>query len=515
MDWQLLSGAILLRFCQVLMQAAPTFVIGLAVAAVMRRMMGPQLVREWFGGQGWAAIFRAWLAGMLLPVCAFGTIPIMREMKRCGISGGGILAFGLTAPLFNPASILYGLTLSSPLVILSFTLASLVIVTVIGLSWDRLFGIQAGSAATGAMPESAMPTPGLRRLVAVLFEMFREATGPSLGYLLIGAAGVVGLSLLLPNASLQTSAEASDWWAPLFMVLIAVPVFQTPLGAIVQVASMFEHGNSVGAAFGLLVVGAGLNLGTLAWIGRQFGWGRMLGWLTLFLVCVTGLAYALDRPLMPRGIDIVGHTHAFDSFCFPFTDRESAAFPRVLAQLERDLLPHELVGLIGLGFFLLGGLALRLIDRREHWEQWCSRELAGQPRFDRNVPPRVLAGVSLAGLIGLSAVGCYLYYPEPQETLRELREVNIRIGSAALSGDWDTVGFWVPTGEDWAHKLTVGGYLRGQPPTRFQQVQKEVFLDKLERLEHAAEDGDTELAKRLGLDLQNALRRLKKAYGGE
>lgn len=509
MDWQLYGGAILLRFCQVVTQAAPTFAIGLAVAAVMRRMMGPQLVREWFGGRGWSAIFRAWLAGMLLPVCAFGTIPIMREMRRCGISGGGILAFGLTAPLFNPASVLYGLTLSSPWVILTFTLASLLIVTVIGLSWDRLFGRLELPA-----PEEPMPTPGFRRLAAVLLEILREAAGPSLGYLLVGACGVVGLSLLLPNASLQTAAEAKDWWAPLFMVLIAVPVFQTPLGAIVQVASMFEHGNSVGAAFALLVVGAGLNLGTLAWIGRQYGWNRMLLWLLLFLGCVTALAYAVDRPLMPRGIDIVGHTHAFDSFCFPFTDRESATVPRVLAQLERDLLPHEYVGLLTLVIFLLGGMALRLFDRASRWEQWCSAEPPGKPRFDRNVPPRVLAGVSLAGLVGLSAVGCYLYYPSPEETLRELREVNIRIGAAALSKDWDTVGFWVPTGEDWAHKLTVGGYLRGQPPTRFQQVQKEVFLDKLERLEHAAEDGEAELARRLGIDLQNALRRLRKAYGG-
>ncbi len=507
MDWQMIVGASFLRFAQVLMQAAPTLMIGLAVAAVMRRMMGPQLVREWFGGKGWGTIFRAWLAGMLLPVCAFGAIPIMREMKRCGISGGSILAFGLTAPLFNPASVLYGLTLSSPWVILTFTLCSLAIVTVIGMSWDRLFG-----RGDKDCPADEMPSPGIRRLTAVLLQIFREATGPSLAYTVVGAMGVVGLSLLLPNASLQNSAEASDRWAPVFMSLIALPVYLTPLGAIVQVASMFEHGNSVGAAFGLLVVGAGLNLGTLAWLGQQNGWRRTLAWLGLFLAVVTSLAYAIDRPLMPRGIDIVGHTHAFDSFCFPFTDRESAALPRVLAQLERDLMPHELVGLLALGACLLGGLFLAIFDRHSRWEAWCHAAVGEPARFDRNVPPRVLAGVGVAGLVGLSAIGCYLYYPAPDETLRELREVNIRIGSAALSGDWDTVGFWVPTGEDWAHKLTVGGYLRGQPPTRFQQVQKAVFLDKLERLEHAAEDRDVDSAKRLGLDLQNALRRLRNAY---
>jgi uncharacterized protein len=507
MELQMLWGATVLRLGQVIMQAAPTFLIGVAVAAVMRQMMGPAMVRDWFGGKGWGAIFRAWLAGMLLPVCAFGTIPIMREMRRCGISGGSILAFGLTAPLFNPASVLYGLTLSSPIVILTFTLCSLLIVTVIGMSWDRMFGVEVLPVA-----EQSLPQPGLRRIVAVILNIFRETFGPSLVYLLIGACGVVGLSLLLPHASLQSSAESSDRWAPLFMILVAIPVFLTPIGAIVQVASMFEHANSVGAAFGLLVAGAGLNLGTLAWLVGQYGMRKVLVWLALFIGCVAVLAYVVDRPLMPVGIDSVGHTHAFDSFCFPFVDRESAGMQRVFSQLERDLMPHELVGLIGLAICILGGMALRGLDRSGRCEQWCAAAQGEQKRFDREVPPRVLAGVSLLGLFGLSLVGCFLYYPEPREVLNEIREVNIRIGSAAVSGDWDTIDYWIPVNEDWAHKLTVAGYLRWQPPTRFQEMQKRIFLDKLERLEHAAEDRDSETARRLGLELQTAFRRLKESY---
>jgi hypothetical protein len=273
-----------------------------------------------------------------------------------------------------------------------------------------MFGVEALPVA-----EQSLPQPGLRRIVAVVLNIFRETFGPSLVYLLIGAFGVVGLSLLLPHASLQSSAESSDRWAPLFMILVAIPVFLTPIGAIVQVASMFEHANSVGAAFGLLVVGAGLNLGTLAWLVGQYGLRKVLVWLALFIGCVAVLAYAVDRPLLPVGIDSVGHTHAFDSFCFPFVDRESAGMQRVFSQLERDLMPHELVGLIGLAVCILGGVALRVLDRSERCEQWCAAALGEQKRFDREVPPRVLAGVSLLGLFGLSLVGCFLYYPEPKE----------------------------------------------------------------------------------------------------
>ena len=76
---------------------------------------------------------------MLLPVCSLGVIPIAREMRRARISGGAILAFAMTAPLFNPLSMLYGLTLSAPFVILSFAFCTMVIVTAVGAIWNRIF----------------------------------------------------------------------------------------------------------------------------------------------------------------------------------------------------------------------------------------------------------------------------------------------------------------------------------------------------------------------------------------
>jgi uncharacterized membrane protein YraQ (UPF0718 family) len=76
---------------------------------------------------------------MLLPVCSLGVIPVVREMRRAGVSAGAILAFALTAPMFNPLSMLYGLTLSKPSVILAFAFSSMVIVTLVGAALNRLF----------------------------------------------------------------------------------------------------------------------------------------------------------------------------------------------------------------------------------------------------------------------------------------------------------------------------------------------------------------------------------------
>jgi uncharacterized membrane protein YraQ (UPF0718 family) len=184
---------------------------------------------------------------MLLPVCSLGVIPVMQQMRRSGISGGTILAFGLTAPLFNPISVLYGLTLSDPRAIFAFCLCSLVLITVLGLLWDWMF------PGSKQEVEGIAKTPyGLRRIAAVGLSMVQQAFSSSTLYMLLALVGVGVLSMLLPAGVLQRAAGRDDWLAPLSMSAVATLAYITPMTAIVQVASMFQHGNSVAAAFALL-----------------------------------------------------------------------------------------------------------------------------------------------------------------------------------------------------------------------------------------------------------------------
>ena len=121
------------RFVNSLVQASPFILVGFAVAAVLRRFFGCEDTRRLFGEGTRSSLFRAWVIGMLLPVCSLGAIPVIREMRRAGISGGTILAFAMFGPLFNLLLLLYGLTLSEPIAIISFAGCLLVIVTVVGL----------------------------------------------------------------------------------------------------------------------------------------------------------------------------------------------------------------------------------------------------------------------------------------------------------------------------------------------------------------------------------------------
>lgn len=499
-----------LRFLQALLQATPTILIGLLVAGVFRRLLGHAGTRRLFGEGHWRSLPQAWLIGMLLPVCSLGVIPILREMRRAGISGGTLLAFGLTAPLFNPISVLYGLTLADPIVIFTFSLCSLAIVTAIGFIWDVWVRLPATTE-----PEPNPVAYGAKRMLAITVHAARDVVSPTSCYLLAGLVGVSLLSAILPHGALQKAAEPQDPWAPLFMAAVAVPAYATPMTAMVQLASMFQHGNSVGAAFALLVLGAGMNLGLTLWISQAYGWRTTTAWLIILFAIVVGLAYGIDRPLYPHGIQSAGHTHAFDIYCHPFPEGSQGTWLDAWTILRDGVLPHELVASLALLLLVMIGLSLQRFDPHRRCEAWLERRtvvVSSRGSYDVVLSPMTLGLITLAGLLALSVLGCFVYYPPPSDIFEEMRIINTEVTIAATTQDWETALYWIPIYDDWTRKLQVSMFLRGDPPSRYFRAKSKVVLDKLEWLEHELEDRETELARELAWELQTAYRRLRSAY---
>lgn len=502
----------LVRMGQALFAAAPTLVIGWMVAAIFERILGREGTFRLFGGRTWKQIPYAWLLGMLLPVCSLGVIPVMVQMRRSGLSGGTILAFGLTAPLFNPISVLYGLTLADPTAIFVFCIGSLTIVTVLGTAWDRFF------PNSWIEPEPLPKTPyGIKRVGAVLVSMCQQAWSSSSLYVGLAIVGVGLLSMFLPPTVLQHSASHNDPLAPVTMACVSTLAFVPPMVAIVQVASMFEHGNSIGAAFSLLVLGAGVNLGTIAWMVVHYRWKPTLVWSVLLLVVVLGISYAVDGPLYPKGVDAADHTHAFDHYCNPFIDGTPNLAASSWRLIQDTTETEELISIVAVAALLACGGMLMAFDRRSRLLSFLLREVPRDSsntkgmKWDIVLPESVIAFTCFAGLIAASIGGCYMYYPPASEIKKGMSMINGAIHEAATRSDWDGVAYWIPLQEDAAHKLQVSGYLRRKPLTVYQQAKLKAFMFKLEMLEHAAEDKEIDEVKRWSREMAMSYLRLTRA----
>jgi hypothetical protein len=510
--FEAITWGALLRFLQAAAQAAPTLLAGLLVASVFRCLLGPERTIRLFGGRGFRALPQAWALGMLLPVCSLGVIPVIREMRRAGVSGGAILAFALAAPLFNPLSMLYGLTLSAPVHIFSFAACSLVVVTIVGAMWDHWY------------PEQVLPAPpappashGARRLISMFVAAAREIAGGSLGYVAIALVGVAVLAAVLPPGALQASMNHDNPFAPLMMTAVAIPAYVTPMMAMSQLGSMFQHGNSVGAAFVLLALGAGANVGLLAFMLHNYGLRRSLVWLALITATVLGLAYLVDKPLFPRGATPENHTHVFDVYCRPFHPGQATA-KEVWRTLSSGILPYEIIGSLIVAFLLAVGIVLRLGGARWQIEEWLERVPAPRPVAQTwyNRPARApeLAGAVLLGLIALSIVGCFLYYPPVEETFKDMRIARTEAISAAISGEEDLAERWIDICDDWARRLEVGMYLRHGGLNESQVSSGRDFRLELELLEHAVSDADRDTVRKHATKVENAYQALRKAYLG-
>jgi uncharacterized membrane protein YraQ (UPF0718 family) len=511
-DLAIMFWGALVRMGQTLIAAGPTLLVGWLVAAVFERILGREGTYRLFGGSTWRQLPQAWLLGMLLPVCSLGVIPVMVQMRRSGISGGTILAFGLTAPLFNPISVMYGLTLSDPMAIFVFCMGSLTVITAMGLLWDWLFP---NSLAT---VEPLPPTPyGIRRVGAVALSMCQQAFSISSVYIAVAVMGVGLLSALLPSGCLQRAANQGDYFAPIMMAGISTLAYITPMTAIVQISSMFQHGNSIAAGFTLLVLGAGVNLGMLVWIVRHYRWRPTLIWLGCLVVLVLVLSYGMDSPLRPRGIEAADHTHAFDVYCNPFTFTSTGLFEDSVRILYESLHPEEIVaGMVCLAVFLAGMIGAWR-DPQQSWmkaliEQSPPIQLPNDRRMkDIVLPPAMIAGVTLVGLVLASVLACFLYYPPVSEIREEMIAIEAEMIGAYNSGKWEKLEYWIPIQEDWSNKLVVSAYLRGKPLDRYSKLKLQVYMKKLELLEHAVEDRDVDEARDYGRQGANAFQRFKRA----
>jgi len=507
-----LAGGVL-RGAQVLMDASIWIAFGCFIAAIFRNMLGPDKTRSLFGDQGRYGLLIGWGIGMLLPVCSLGVIPVVRELHRSGVKQGTLIAFGLTAPLFNPLSILYGLSLSDPIAIIVFSAAAMLIVTGLGVVWGKFIASDSTASADSAEEAHAVARSGIRRSLAVIHAASTEMVSWSLAFIAIGILVSAVTSVAFEHGTLQGETEPDNIFAPAFMACYVTPVYSTPLLAMSQIGGMFQHGNSVGAAFSLLILGAGVNVGLLCWFGSAFGIQRVVIFMSLLLSMTLVLAYAMDKPLYPKGVSPAGHTHAFDVYTHPFHKGQAGLWPVARSSIsEYQEKSGGALGLKLLGVLLLVGIGFRIVESRWDLKGWFESQEQVPPRWDIALPAWVIGMVACIGLVVVSIFGTYLYYPEPDSLLNDLSAINTNCVVAAKTGDWEAVEKWVGYCDDLSRRLEVGVFLRTGSLSDFKRVKASAYREKLDELRDDIAAGQTHRTDEQAMELLQSYHRMSAAF---
>jgi hypothetical protein len=189
-------------FVSVLVQAVPFLVFGVLLSAVIAVFVPRSFWARALPKHPALAVPAASVAGVVLPGCECGAVPIAGSLIRRGVTPAAALAFLLAAPAINPI-VLTATAVAfpgNPEMVLARGLASLVVAVLMGWLWLRL-----GKSEWIRLPHRHDEGASKGR---AFWSACRHDVVHAGGFLVVGAAAAATINVLVPEAWLQTLADS-------------------------------------------------------------------------------------------------------------------------------------------------------------------------------------------------------------------------------------------------------------------------------------------------------------------
>ncbi len=204
-------------FVSVMVQAMPFLTLGVLVSAIIASTVPAEKLARALPKNRAFAVVSASGAGMLLPGCECGSVPISGRLVARGVAPAAALAFMLAAPAINPV-VLVATSVAfpgQPEMVLARFLASLATAIGMGLLWLR--SGRTDQLVTRARARVVDAPTRLETFAAT----FRHDLLHAGGFLVVGAAVAATLQTLVPR-SIVDGLAGSGITAVLVMATLAI-----------------------------------------------------------------------------------------------------------------------------------------------------------------------------------------------------------------------------------------------------------------------------------------------------
>ena len=267
-------GAFLREVGHLFVEMAPYLLIGLTVAGVLSAFLRDDFVARHIGKSGPAAVVKAAILGVPLPLCSCGVIPTAAYFKRAGASRPAVMSFLVSTPQTGVDSIAATYGMLGPL----FAVFRPVVAFLTGIAGG--FVSLLDERRTGEVPQTDRriavedkerpQTVGAKVAAVVRYAYVEAVDGIATSFLVgLGIAGVIGL--LIPDDFFVGSVLGSGLPAMLLMVLVGIPMYVCSTSSIPIAVALVAKGLSPGAAYVFLVAGPATNAASLAVLSRVLG----------------------------------------------------------------------------------------------------------------------------------------------------------------------------------------------------------------------------------------------------
>lgn len=191
-------------FVSICLQALPFLALGVAISGGIAAFVSPDFIRRTVPRRQVLAVPAAGVAGLALPGCECGSVPIAGRLISHGTPPAAALTFLLAAPAINPV-VLVATAVAFPndhMIVLARFIASFLVAIAVGTWWARRNDV----AMFQRLVDSADHTHERARWKEFIDAAARDFVHAG-GYLVVGAFAAASLQLVVPRSALNSIAD--------------------------------------------------------------------------------------------------------------------------------------------------------------------------------------------------------------------------------------------------------------------------------------------------------------------
>jgi len=269
-------------FVAVAVQAVPFLVLGVLISGAIAAFVPARVLARALPRRPGLAVPVAAVAGVALPGCECGSVPIARRLIARGVTPAAALTFLLSAPAVNPVVLVSTAVAfpNDPHMVLARLLASVLASVAVGLVWTAIGRDALLRRARSAGHDGG---PRLRVFTATALHDFLSAGG----FLIVGAAAAATLQTVVPRHVIDAFA-ASGWWSVLALACLAFLLALCSEADAFIAASLKQFSPTAQLAF--MVVGPMVDVKLVALQAGTFGRRFALVFAPLTFACALAAA---------------------------------------------------------------------------------------------------------------------------------------------------------------------------------------------------------------------------------
>ncbi len=278
-----------------IIEILPALAAGFFLSGLIHEFMPGGWVEKKLGAGGFKSVIYASIAGAILPICCWGTLPVAVSLRRKGSGPGPVLAFLVATPATSVSALLVSYKLLGAKFVLFEFFAVILMGLIIGLIGNKLsFGREKQPSPPCFLCDNGHPhthfSGFIERMKSALKFAFYELP-KDIGLEIFIGIVLAALVVTIVPVGQWIKQNLSDFRGYLFALVFSLIMYICSTATVPLVEAFLRQGLSPGAGMVLLLAGPVTSYGTIFVLRKEFGTGLLAIYLLFISVSSLILGY--------------------------------------------------------------------------------------------------------------------------------------------------------------------------------------------------------------------------------